>query len=461
MAVLFFVFVVLVSASVGAVLADEAQRYIVGFHSESNHLNCGSSVTALSAQLEAQGASVDHRYASINAISATLSDENLAELSLDPNVAYIVRDGIVGTPEWWSAKGDNPNSAPSADGVKSQATPVEFYPWGLQRINVPAMHRTDPRDLAAGIGLLSLGAVLGGVLLKRRRGLRWPNNIKCVSAVVVLSGLLFASGCTAVSVFPHVGIMGDGVTVALLDTGVELDHPDLEANILGGIDFVNGDNIPFDDNGHGTGVAGVALALENGSGVIGVAPAMKMWAVKTLRYDEQGTISDVIAGIEWAIERDVNIIGMSLGTDEDNRALREAVQAAERAGILLVAAAGNNGEEVLYPAAYPEVIAVGSTNESDQLAWFSNQGSELELVAPGTSILTTWIGKSYSQRDGTSFSVPHVIGVGALLFSAGVRDHREVRSRMITTAENLGLMVTAQGYGMVNAARAVTGNASP
>jgi len=431
-----------------ASFASEEQAVIIGLQ-RGDGASAEGIVQALGAQLTAQGGRLKHSFTLIDAVAARVSEKALQELQQNPNVRYIVPDGAVATPEHWA---DGGFTQPGASELRSAATPVELYSWGVKRVKAPVVHRAQSSAASATIfGLLALG-ILGlfgfGVGTQRSRkifGMLW------IAGMLPLG----VGGCSLVVVLPHPGILGEGVQVALLDTGIDLRHPDLQANYWGGVDLVNSDDDPQDDNGHGTGVAGILAAAQNGLGLIGVAPKVKVWSVKMLDRDEQGSISDLIEGIEWAIERGAQIISMSLGTPDDNPALREAVEAAQVAGKLLIAASGNKGPRVLYPAAYPQVMAVAATDKSDQRAWFSNMGPEVEIAAPGTDLLSTGLEGKYQIVNGTSFSVPHVAGVAALLFSLGISDASEVRRRLDETAEDLGLAVTAQGYGLVDAERAV------
>ncbi len=412
-------------------------------------LSAQSVIEALQKEIEGTGGHIEleRPYTLIDAVVARVDPATLKQLAQNPHVRYLVPDGLVATPERWAEDSFfffQPQS------VELYGTPVEFYSWGVKRVRAPAVHRASPSELPSWGGLLALG-MLGAWAL----GVR--NSRRLFVALVLGSFGLLSGGCTLSVVLPHPGILGEGVEVALLDTGIDLRHPDLRENVLGGIDLFNGDDNPQDDNGHGTGVAGLLAAAENGVGLIGVAPRVKLWAIKMLGRDEQGSISDLIRGIEWAVERGAKILNMSLGTPDDNPALREAIGAAYRAGVLLVAAAGNKGDRVLFPAAYPEVIAVGATNRNDQRAWFSNMGPEVELAAPGTDLLSAALQGGYRTFNGTSFAVPHVSGVAALLFAAGLQDAQRVRQRLDQTAEDLGLLITAQGYGLVDAERAVLG----
>ena len=255
---------------------------------------------------------------------------------------------------------------------------------------------------------------------------------------------------------------GAGINVAIIDTGINYGHPDLGNNYKGGYDFVNDDDNPMDDNGHGTHCAGIVAAEENGQGVIGVAPEASLYAVKVLDSGGSGYLSDVVAGIEWAINHSMDIISMSLGTDYNYQTLRHACDNAYAAGILLVAAAGNDystrrGRErdtVDYPARYDSVIAVGATNDADVKASWSSTGSALELAAPGVNIYSTYLGNGYTTKSGTSMACPHVAGVAALILVAG--SDVGVRTTLQDTADDLGDSGWDNwyGYGLVDAGEA-------
>jgi subtilisin len=279
-------------------------------------------------------------------------------------------------------------------------------------------------------------------------------------------------GCEAVH---DSGIKGAGVKIAVLDTGIDYNHEDLDDNFKGGDNFVEyvpplpDFHDPFDDswNSHGTNVAGIIAAEQNGTGVVGVAPEAELYAVKVLDGMGGGYVSWVIAGIEWAVANNMNIINMSLSIEEEgvSQAFEDACNAAEEAGILLVAAAGNNiyGETaVTPPAAYSSVIAVSATDQEDQLGYFSLSGPEVELAAPGVLIFSTSRDNTYEVLSGTSQAAPHVAGVAALIMSAGVddvdgdgdTDNRDVRLMLQNTAKDLGDpgQDPIYGYGLVNAA---------
>lgn len=233
---------------------------------------------------------------------------------------------------------------------------------------------------------------------------------------------------------------GQGVKVAILDTGIDLDHPDLR--IAGDVTFVPETTSGDDDNGHGTMVAGVVAALDNDIGVVGVAPEAKLYAVKVMDKYGRGYSSDILSGIEWAIDNNMQVINMSFGSFLNFPwAIRTALEKAYQAGIVLVAGAGNAGDigVIFSPARYESVIAVGATEQQDTRASFSSTGSTLELMAPGVSLLSTSRGGGYSSGSGTSLATAHVSGVAALLMASGVTHNVEVRQILQSTAEDLGL----------------------
>jgi subtilisin len=261
------------------------------------------------------------------------------------------------------------------------------------------------------------------------------------------------------------GNLGTGVRVAVLDTGIDYNHEDLDDNYLGGIDFVHDDLDPLDDSyfGHGTHVSGIIAAERNGMGVVGIAPGAKLYAVKVLDGAGFGNADWIIAGIEWAVFNGADIINMSLA-GPDREGLREACDAARRAGVLLVAAGGNSlagGAPVEYPAAYSSVIAVTGTDRDDQPGYFAPLGGLLELAAPGVDILSTTVNGEYRTLDGTSQAAACVSGVAALYFASlatdlnfdGAVDHKDVRQMLRLTSRELGAAGKDEqfGYGLVDA----------
>ena len=266
------------------------------------------------------------------------------------------------------------------------------------------------------------------------------------------------------------GATGAGATIAVLDTGLDLSHPDLAARCVGGHDYVNGDDVPDDENGHGTHVSGIAAASDNRRGIVGAAPAVGVYAVKFLDALGFATTSDEIQAVQWASEHGANVITMSFGASRSSWAEKRALRQAYNRGALLVAAGGNDGDSRnTYPAAYPFVIAAGATDGADQRASFSNTNKSIELAAPGVGIysamptydvLLTLLGYNYSYDylSGTSMATPHIAGAAALVFAAYPGwTNSQVRQRLAETARDLGPAGrdTSYGYGLVDAAAAV------
>lgn len=252
---------------------------------------------------------------------------------------------------------------------------------------------------------------------------------------------------------------GKGVRVGIVDTGVNMSHPDLCENIKGRFDAISETEGTGDDNGHGTHVAGIIAALDNGFGVVGVAPEADIYAVKSFDSKGKGLASDIIQGIEWCIDQNVHIINMSFGTTESSKALELAISRAAEEGILLVAASGNTGGQnsVLYPARDPHVVAVAASTQTDEIAAFSSSGPEVDITGPGADISSTYKGQWYKTLSGTSMACPHVTGVAALVLSAAPDlSAKEVEKLIYATATPMDEFPREkQGAGLVNARAAV------
>jgi subtilisin len=210
---------------------------------------------------------------------------------------------------------------------------------------------------------------------------------------------------------------GDGIKVAILDTGIDINHPDLAANLVKGMNFTTADsNDFFDKQGHGTHCAGIIAGIDNGIGVVGVAPNAKLYIGKVLGDNGSGDINAIIRGIDWAISEKVDIISMSLGCSQDpGQEFHDAVIRARAAGIVIVAASGNENTHVGWPAVYEECIAVGAVDQTFGRAGFSNFGQELDITAPGVDIFSTYPVSQYAKLSGTSMATPMVAGVIALV----------------------------------------------
>ena len=273
------------------------------------------------------------------------------------------------------------------------------------------------------------------------------------------------------------GETGAGVSVAVIDTGIDADHETLASNLgegyatddaacttgCGGGPFGGGNDIedclePWDDdNDHGTHCAGTVGAADDGVGVLGVAPDVTLHAVKVLDCSGSGAFDDIAEGIVWSADQGHDVQSMSLGADTGSDVVKDAVEYADDAGVVMVAAAGNSGpctDCVGYPAAYDEVIAVSATDEDDELADFSSTGPEVDLAAPGVDVLSTVPRDDYASFSGTSMACPHVAGAAATLLAAG-DDPDEVRDLLKDAAEDVGLADTEQGAGRLNVANAL------
>lgn len=264
---------------------------------------------------------------------------------------------------------------------------------------------------------------------------------------------------------------GSGVRVAIIDTGIDTAHPDLAANIVGGYSAVGYTTSYKDDNGHGTHVAGTVGAIDNLVGVIGAAPRVSLLGVKVLDSAGSGWVSDIIEGLDWAVANGARVVNMSLSGSTYVSAFQAAIDRANEAGVVVVAAAGNTGGAVGYPAAYNGVIAVSATDAYDVIASFSSRGPEVDLAAPGVTIRSTYWsatrGSTYADLSGTSMAAPHVSGAAALVLSTpvggwdadadGAWDPVEVEGKLEATARDLGTIGfdTLYGAGLVDAYRAV------
>jgi subtilisin family serine protease len=255
---------------------------------------------------------------------------------------------------------------------------------------------------------------------------------------------------------------GANIIIAIIDSGIDLDHPDFACpnKLLPGGDFVNNDNNPQDDFGHGTHVAGIAAACTNNRvGVAGVAWAARLLPVKVLDHNGQGSYSNLAAGIYYAVNQGAQVINLSLGGTSDSDTMRRAVSHAVTRGRLVVAAAGNFGHQgnpVLYPAAYDEVVAVAATDSGDNRAGFSEYHPYVDVAAPGVNIYSTLPDNTYGWLSGTSMATAFVSGLAALLWSAdGNLSATQVRTLIESKADDLGTpgKDVYFGYGRINAWR--------
>ncbi len=223
---------------------------------------------------------------------------------------------------------------------------------------------------------------------------------------------------------------GKATRVGVIDTGVDYGHLEFAGRTLPGVNLIS-HPLPSEDpeseldlNGHGTKVAGIIAAADDEAGVLGVNPRAEICSIKTFNRDGDGYLEDIIAGIDWAIANRMQVINMSFGTYEDSALLHDAVARARSAGVLLVAAAGNDAAETaMFPAAYEEVLSVGAYDEGGWSSTFSNWGPEVDFHAPGDRILTTDLWHDgispYAVFSGTSAAAAYATGVASLLIEDG------------------------------------------
>jgi len=352
--------------------------------------------------VNAHGGSVVHEYSIIPAIAANLPAKALENMKRARGVSYVEEDSIV----YAIGKPDKPGKPQPPGDTPPPEQSSQVIEWNMKLIEVPDVWTTST---------------------------------------------------------------GSGVKVAVIDTGIDKDHPDL--NVVGGVSFA--DRNPFvikqttkwdDDNGHGTHVAGTIAALNNSIGVVGAAPDVSLYAVKVLNKDGSGYVSDIIAGIDWSVRENMDIASMSLGGPGYSQAFQDAINVSHDSGVLIIAAAGNEGDgnisttEKSYPAAYYNVVAVAATDNSSNVAYFSNSGPYVDIAAPGVAIRSTWNDGLYNTISGTSMACPHVTGVAALVLEKNSSlVPSDVAAILTSTATDLGNtgFDNSYGNGLVNATAAV------
>ncbi len=282
--------------------------------------------------------------------------------------------------------------------------------------------------------------------------------------------------------------LGESIKVAIIDSGVDYNHRDLVANFdLNdlGYDFVKDDEDPNDVYGHGTHVAGTVGAIIDGFGVVGVAPKVQLISLRILNDDGVGSESNTLAALDWILDYNnkeensdnpIRITNNSYGRGSSSSSLKEAFKSLEDVGVLNVAAAGNSGnpagknDSIIYPAKYSSVVAIGAVDKDNNRPNWSSTGPDLELVAPGVSVLSTWNSDEsyanpqpicfeddnkchyYKEGSGTSMASPHVAGTAALAWAINSNlTNTEIREVLQQTAEDLRLSLNHQGYGLVRA----------
>lgn len=213
---------------------------------------------------------------------------------------------------------------------------------------------------------------------------------------------------------------GDGVIVAVIDTGCDLNHKDLQENLLDGKNFVRLNDKPIDGAGHGTHVSSTIAACDNGFGMVGIAPKAKIIPIKALGDDGTGNLKNIINALYWAADYgNIDFITMSLGSPSPSNDLKQAIDYANSKGCIIFCAAGNSGEntQIMYPAKYENTIAIGAIDENLNRTNFTCSGEDLDFLAPGQNILGCVPGNRYASMSGTSMSNPFSVGCAALLLS--------------------------------------------
>lgn len=250
------------------------------------------------------------------------------------------------------------------------------------------------------------------------------------------------------------------VIVAVVDTGVQRNHPDLAGKIAGGYDFVDNDNAADDGQGHGTHVAGTVGAMtNNGVGVAGTCPGCRIMPIRVLDNSGNGSLFNVANGIRYAADNGAKVINLSLGGPDASRTMESVVNYAWNKGALLACAAGNDGTSDTtnsYPAFYNNCLAVGATDSDDDDAYYSNWGTWVDIAAPGSNIYSTTIGSSYGFKDGTSMATPHVAGAAGLLMSQGY-NNAQARHLLQTLSDPIDGTGLWWSNGRLNIFRALNG----
>lgn len=252
-----------------------------------------------------------------------------------------------------------------------------------------------------------------------------------------------------------------GIKVSIIDSGIDIIHPDLIASIKGGYNAISQESSYIDDYGHGTHVAGIIAATNNSIGVVGVSPNVSLYSVKVLDSTGSGYISDVIEGINWSITNGINIINLSLES-ADSESLHDAIIKAYESNIVIVAAAENNSSSsISYPSAYNEVISVSAIDSNNKIATFSSTG-KVDVCAPGVNINSTYKDSTYVTMSGSSMAAPHVTGTVALILPRSTKSDLdgygrisldEVKKNLQSTCTDLGTpgMDSIYGAGLINA----------
>lgn len=248
------------------------------------------------------------------------------------------------------------------------------------------------------------------------------------------------------------------IVIAVIDSGIDLAHPEFAGRIAPGYDFVNRDSDPTDDNGHGTHVTGIIAMALDGTGSVGMCPACTIMPLKVLNADNRGNTSNAVRAILHATDQGARVINLSLGTVNNSAIMRDAIAYAHAHGVVVVASVGNYGSNVArYPAAYAEVLAVGATGLDDGVWAQSNYGAWVDVAAPGVTIYSTALDgaqHTYASMSGTSSAAAFVSGLAALVLSQNAAlSTTEVQALILENVDDLGAPGRDDyyGYGRLNA----------
>ena len=242
----------------------------------------------------------------------------------------------------------------------------------------------------------------------------------------------------------------EDIVIAVVDTGVDLNHPDLKNRLTKGYNVLENNHHPDDDNGHGTHVAGIiASETNNHEGVAGITWFNKIMPIKAMEAGGYGTTFDIAKGIVWAVDHGADVINLSLGNYQPSALMKKAVDYAYQKNVVLIAAAGNdNTDQPSYPAAYKEVIGVSAISYNGERASFSNFGDYIDVSAPGVQIPSTYFNQQYASLSGTSMASPHVSGLAGLILSANPNlKNTEVIKIIKNSAYDLGERGTDREFG--------------
>lgn len=252
--------------------------------------------------------------------------------------------------------------------------------------------------------------------------------------------------------------MGDGIRVGVIDTGVDISHPDLSGRIRDGVNFFGGATDNFDDdNGHGTHICGIVAAEKNGIGVVGVAPKADLYVAKAFGKDGKTSYPAIEKSMRWMMERKVDVINMSFSSSASSPQYRSLISEVHNKGISIICAAGNEGEygenTIGYPANFPETIAVSAVDINKNIAEFNSRGRAAEISAAGIDIYSTYPGGGYATLSGTSMATPIITGAVAILLGKGMLRYGrrltpdEVRLLLNIYTENINNIGRDKSYG--------------